>query len=143
MGIVKSFYDYMFYRTYRVYAKYDDIPRFNSTSLLALCTINFFGFIPGFMLDLIRSCELWGKIVFGAYFILMFVYFFRKYNKKHIADITRKYARNKWNKKFPAWIFITLFPITFFIGFYLYFLVCKYITEPYGLEDCIYNLFVD
>ena len=143
MGFLKSFYDYMFYRTYRVYAKYDDIPRFNSTSLLAVCTYNITFFIPPSISDLFRSWSLGGKIIFLSYFLLMFVYFFRKYNKKRIADITRKYARNKWNKKIPAWIFILYLPISFAIGLSIYVWIKRNIIRPYGLEDYIYNLFVE
>lgn len=113
MGFLKSFYDYMFYRTYRVYAKYDDIPRFNSTSLLALCTCNIIMFIPFSINELIRSWDFGGTIVIYGYVILMTIFFFRKYNKKHIADITRKYARNKWNKKNTGMDIYTLFPNIF------------------------------
>ena len=143
MGFLKSFYDYMFYRTYRVYNKYNDIPRFKSTSLLALCTCNIIIFVPFSIHELIRSWNFGGTIVVYVYVILMAVYFFRKYNKRYIADITRKYARNKWNKKIPSWIFILYFPISFAIGLSIYVWIKRNIIRPYGLEDCIYNLFVE
>ena len=100
------FFDYLYYRLFILYRKYNEPARFSACGVLCMISLiarkNF------------TSSQ--GAFIGGVVSVLCFVAFYLRYNRKRTAAILLKYKGNKWNKIIPVWIILFLPLIMFLTG---------------------------
>ena len=111
------FFDYLYYRLYVVYRKYNEPARFSACLLLGVNSMILFFFFCIFFTKLNVLTDDWFLqkhftaihpiqiiFIFVGVGILFSVIFFIRYTRKRTAAILLKYKGNMWNKIIPAWM---------------------------------------
>lgn len=103
-----KFFDYIFYRSYLLYKRHNDMPMLSSVIIVASEILVLTGWLWGGLTDIILP-----KIPKHAYPITLTVCIlvYLRYRKK-VKEIMREFAHSKYNKSIPDWMCIwgTLIP---------------------------------
>lgn len=124
--------DYIFYRLYMGYKNRKDrhpAPRFYASTYF-MVTLYAFTIPSSFLLEYITnnralSVECSGLIAF----IIIPVFTIKRYNRRRIAILLRRYKTTIYNKLIPTWIFFLLIPLALLWAFIISGLIIKYVLN--------------
>lgn len=122
------FFDYLYYRLFILYRKYNEPARFS-----ACCVLSMILLVALFFFSIFFACVLpdyWiftrknftpfqGSLIGVCVSVLCLVVFYLRYNHKRTAAILLKYKGNVWNKLIPVWIILLLPLILFLTGIWI------------------------
>lgn len=122
------FFDYLYYRLFVLYRKYNEPARFSACGVLCLISLIALFFFCIFLASVLPDYWIFtrknftpsqGAFIGGCVSVLCFVAFYLRYNRKRTATILLKYKGNKWNKIIPVWIILFLPLIMFLTGIWI------------------------
>lgn len=122
------FFDYLYYRLYMLYRKYNEPARFSACGVLGMASLIVLFYFCIFFSSVLHKYCFFTKENFtpsqGAFIgvcvsVLCFVAFYLRYNRKRTAAILLKYKGNTWNKIIPVWIILFLPLIMFLTGIWI------------------------
>ena len=122
------FFDYLYYRLFILYRKYNEPARFSACGVLCMISLIALFFFSIFLASVLPDYWIFtrknftssqGAFIGGCVSVLCFVAFYLRYNRKRTAAILLKYKGNKWNKIIPVWIILFLPLIMFLTGIWI------------------------
>ena len=122
------FFDYLYYRLFILYRKYNEPARFSACGVLCMISLIALFFFSIFLASVLPDYWIFtrknftssqGAFIGGVVSVLCFVAFYLRYNRKRTAAILLKYKGNKWNKIIPVWIILFLPLIMFLTGIWI------------------------
>lgn len=122
------FFDYLYYRLYVVYRKYNEPARFSACDVLCMVSVIVLFFFSIFFASVLPDYWIFtrknftpsqGAVIGGGVSVLCFVIFYLRYTRKRTAAILLKYKGNSWNKLIPVWMILFLPLILFLTGIWI------------------------
>lgn len=134
--------DYIFYRTYLAYLKWDRPPKFTSTAYLILIDIFLLMPIYGVVSDLtVVTDKGANKPLFLVYAGLICFLNFRRYYRKGMVEQILNKHKDRFFNKISIWVILLILPACMVIGVTIYILAYKLIISKYHLKGYLSEFF--
>ena len=137
--------DYIFYRVYLEYEKYDYSATFSSTCYISACLLCLFLPIIVPLCNTLEDGEnIFAIMFFLLYMVLIFIFIaIRYYQYDKIINLRCDYFGSKLNSSIPTWSIWLILPICVVIGFGSTIFIEIHIVKPYGLTGIGYDFLVN
>lgn len=137
--------DYVFYRVYLEYEKYNHPATFSSILYISVSLEFLFLPIAVPLCYIMRGEDDTLPIIcFLSYSVLILIFTSIRYlHNDKIINLRCDYSGSKLNNSIPTWAFWLVLPICVFGGVAGVILVAEHIIRPYGLTGIGYDFFVN
>lgn len=132
--------DYIMYRAYMGMShrkgELREIGAHRYTLAISFCLL--YPIIGLLFIPIMPQNENWGLLVFGGIFILYFIIFEKRYNKRRIAQLIKRYKKTRFVENNNLFLITLIFiSIIYAVCFAVFF---HSVTEKYHLNGCLYHL---
>lgn len=137
--------DYIFYRVYLEYEKYDYPVIFSSVCYISACIFCLFLPLIVPLCNMLEDEEKNFAIMFFVLYMVLILFFIsiRYYRYDKIINLRCDYSGSKLNNSIPTWSIWLILPICVVIGFGSTIFIEIHIVKPYRLTGIGYNFFVN
>ena len=137
--------DYVFYRVYLKYEKYNYPAIFSSTCYISACILCLFLPLIVPLCNMLEDeTKTFAIMFFLLYMVLIFIFvLIRYYQYDKIINLRCDYSGSKLNNSIPTWSIWLILPICAVIGFGSTIFIEIHIVKPYGLTGIGYDFFVN